>query len=65
MPVRPRGSGGHYELLANRLKKTPLSMPDPFGGPPVAFTYPDMVATTLSALYSPDGYTYLDPCSLT
>ena len=50
----------NYDLLANRLKKTPLSLPDPFGGPPVTFTYADMVATTLGALYSPDGYTYLD-----
>jgi len=50
----------NYGLVANRLKKTPVLLPDPFGGPPSAFTYADLVANTLSGLYAPDGYVFID-----
>jgi pimeloyl-ACP methyl ester carboxylesterase len=56
----PGGSAANYDLVANRLKKTPLLIEDPFGGPPFAFTYADLVSTTLSALYSPDGSFFID-----
>jgi pimeloyl-ACP methyl ester carboxylesterase len=50
----------NYDLLANRLKKTPVMMPDPAGGPPVKVTYAVMVDATLSYLYQPGGYALLD-----
>jgi hypothetical protein len=50
----------NFDLIANRLKKTPLLLEDPFGGPPLTFTYALLVSSTLSALYSPDGYAFID-----
>jgi pimeloyl-ACP methyl ester carboxylesterase len=50
----------NYDLVAKRLKKTPLLLPDPFGGPSFPFTYADLVASTLSGLYAPDGYLFID-----
>jgi pimeloyl-ACP methyl ester carboxylesterase len=50
----------NYDLLADRLKKTPVMLPDPAGGPPVKLTYAVMVSQTLGALYLPDGYAFLD-----
>jgi len=50
----------NYDRLANRLKKTPLEVVDPLGGPTLTFTYADLVANTLGALYLPDGYTFID-----
>lgn len=50
----------NYDVVANRLKKTPLLLQDPFGGEPFAFTYALLIANTLGALYSPDGYAFID-----
>jgi pimeloyl-ACP methyl ester carboxylesterase len=50
----------NYELVANRLKKAPVLLPDPSGGAPTTLTYGLLVSKTLSALYSPDGYIFID-----
>jgi pimeloyl-ACP methyl ester carboxylesterase len=50
----------NYDLVANRMKKTPVLLPDLFGGAPFAFTYADLVANTLGGLYAPDGYAFID-----
>jgi pimeloyl-ACP methyl ester carboxylesterase len=56
----PGNPVANYDLVANRLKKTPLSLPDPFGGPPTTFNYAALVANTLFAMYSPDGFSFID-----
>jgi pimeloyl-ACP methyl ester carboxylesterase len=52
----------HYDVIANRLKKTPLLLKDPAGGPPLRFTYAALVSSTMSTfgLYSPNGYKFID-----
>jgi pimeloyl-ACP methyl ester carboxylesterase len=56
----PGNPAANYDLVARRLKKTPLSFPDPFGGPPATFNYAALVANTVGALYSPDGSEFID-----
>ena len=46
----------NYDVVANRLKKTPLVFTDPYTGEQVTFTYADLVGGTLGSLYGPYGY---------
>jgi pimeloyl-ACP methyl ester carboxylesterase len=46
----------NYDLVANRLKRTPLVFTDPDTGEQVTFTYADLVSSTLGSLYGPYGY---------
>jgi pimeloyl-ACP methyl ester carboxylesterase len=50
----------NYDLLANRLKETPLRLKAPSGGLFKEFTYAALVEGTLGALYQPRGYAFLD-----
>ena len=47
----------HYAELARQLRAEPLVLESPEGT--FRFTYADLVAFTLSALYDPQGYAYL------
>lgn len=44
-----------YDLLAKRLRATPVSLPDGKGGT-IPFGYTDLVAETLGALYDPGAW---------
>lgn len=45
----------NFDLVANRLKKHSLVFEDPFEGVTVTFSYADLIGTTLSYLYDPEG----------
>ena len=53
-----------YAALAERLRGNPVTITDPFSGEPFTFTYNDLIAITLSALYGtqvwPDLAFFLD-----
>jgi pimeloyl-ACP methyl ester carboxylesterase len=53
-----------YAALADRLRGHPATITDPFSGEPATFTYNDLIAVTLSALYAaqvwPDLAFFLD-----
>jgi pimeloyl-ACP methyl ester carboxylesterase len=52
----PGNPVANYDVVANRLKKTPLVFTDPYTGEKVTFTYADLVGATLGSLYGPYGY---------
>ncbi len=54
-PFSPGNPRLRYQALAERLRRQPVQLPDGHGGT-TTFTYADLVATTLQALYSPQLY---------
>jgi pimeloyl-ACP methyl ester carboxylesterase len=50
----------NFDLLANRLKKSPLAILDPSGAPVREFTYGDLVSAALTGLDKPRGYETFD-----
>lgn len=55
----PGNPMANLALIANRLKRKPLTEFDEFSGETYTFGYPDLVGTMLSFLYDPAGYAYL------
>jgi pimeloyl-ACP methyl ester carboxylesterase len=53
--LAPGGAAANYDLVARRLRKAPIVFVDPFAGT-FRFTYADLVANSLGAMYGPFGY---------
>ncbi len=54
------GAAAKYDLVAQRLKKQPVAVPDSEGGDPIVIDYASFVDSTVGILYSPQAGTILD-----